>query len=128
MPHILGMAKRQSKLLPWQVIAITASPARMYGVVDAADEESALNFRSKARMSRKGHGPTGAVTGHTSSCPYGFPRPLCSENPLRGCIVAFEKRAGSRRSFDQRKSYGRRNAANAGRSAIAGRSSSLGFV
>jgi 1,2-phenylacetyl-CoA epoxidase PaaB subunit len=36
------MAKRKSKLLPWQVIAITASPARMYGVVHAADEESAL--------------------------------------------------------------------------------------
>jgi 1,2-phenylacetyl-CoA epoxidase PaaB subunit len=42
MPHILGMPKRKSKLLPWQVIAITASPARMYGVVHAADEESAL--------------------------------------------------------------------------------------
>jgi 1,2-phenylacetyl-CoA epoxidase PaaB subunit len=36
------MPKRKSKLLPWQVIAITASPARMYGVVHAADEQSAL--------------------------------------------------------------------------------------
>jgi 1,2-phenylacetyl-CoA epoxidase PaaB subunit len=42
MSHILRMPKQKSKLLPWEVIAITASPARMYGVVHAADEEAAL--------------------------------------------------------------------------------------
>jgi 1,2-phenylacetyl-CoA epoxidase PaaB subunit len=42
MLHILRMPKRKSKPLRWQVIAITASLARMYGVVHAADEESAL--------------------------------------------------------------------------------------
>jgi hypothetical protein len=36
------MAKRKSKSLPWQVIQITASPARFIGVVYAADEKAAL--------------------------------------------------------------------------------------
>jgi hypothetical protein len=42
MPHILRMTERKSKLPPSQAIAVTASPARMYGVVLVADEECAL--------------------------------------------------------------------------------------
>jgi hypothetical protein len=41
MPHILRMTRRKSKLFPWKVIAITASPATMYGVVRATDDASA---------------------------------------------------------------------------------------
>ncbi len=42
-PYISGMPKkRKRRLVSWEAIRITASPARMYGVVHAADEEAAL--------------------------------------------------------------------------------------
>jgi hypothetical protein len=39
-PDIHGMSKR--KPCPWEIIAITRSPARRYGVVYAATEEQVL--------------------------------------------------------------------------------------
>jgi 1,2-phenylacetyl-CoA epoxidase PaaB subunit len=44
------LKKRKRRLVSWEAIRIIASPARMYGVVHASDEEAALakamrNFR-----------------------------------------------------------------------------------